>query len=85
MNTPDKMKPGTLVKYLPSRASSSRAHRRAGAAYCRWNLKRAWDEIETKLVGIVLKNLENDRLQIRWFGINETFDHEYERYLERVG
>ena len=58
---------------------------RPAAALCYWILNWTWNEIETKLVGIVLKNLENDRLQVRWFGINKTFDSEYEEYLECVG
>ena len=57
---------------------------RTAALHCRWNLNWSWNEIETKLVGIVLKDFENDRLQVRWFGINKTFDYEYEKYLEIV-
>ena len=91
MNTPDKMKPGTLVKYRPHASGRAAGHASAelrrvdAAALCYWILNWTWNEIETKLVGIVLKNLENDRLQVRWFGINKTFDSEYEKYLERVG
>ena len=59
------------------------AHHRA-AAYCYWDLNLTWNEIEAKLIGIVLKNFENNRLQVRWFGINKAFDWEYEEYLEIV-
>ena len=90
------LKPGTLVKYTSAtaaeahaaaalrRPAAAAAGRPGAALHCRWNLNWSWNEIEAKLTGIVLKNLENDRLQVRWFGINKTFNYEYEEYLEVV-
>ena len=76
------LKPGTLVKYRPHAANY--LQRGGGAVHCYWNLNWSWDKIEAKLIGIVLKNLENGRVQVRWFGINKTFNWEHEEYLECV-
>ena len=74
------LKPGTLVKYAALQVVLGQS----AAAHCHRSLNLTWNEIEAKLTGIVLKNLENDRLQVRWFGINKTFNYEYEEYLEVV-